>query len=518
MPGSEGVFSVVDASIDPISNSGYKCLPQANLGITKVANPASISMGQTTQFTLTLSNSGPQTGTNSFVIDALPPGLGTLTWVSSSVGGGASIGGTSIASVTTFTGTVTLPAGSTISIVLQAVGASATSVVNSASIDPAITISDTHLSNNAATASVVIGPTTNLAITKAASTPSLQIGQTSSFTLIVSNLGPAAVTGASITDNFPTNLGTVSFVSASGVSAATLTANSLVGNNFLGTATLPVGSTLTIVLSAAGGTISQVINSASVAPPAGVTDPISSNNTGTALVIIGGQADLSIKKSAAPTTLNDNQTTIFTLVVSNAGPQTATDATVFDQLPSGLNGVTLISSSGAGGGTVTALSTSASQLNATLTLPPASTITITFSALASGVGSQVNRATVTAPPTIVDPISSNNSSVATVTIPVPAALSISKTNNTATVAAGATTSYTIVVGNAGPNAANNAVFKDPVATGLNCTSVSCAAFSGAICPVSTVSAIQGAGIVISTFPSNSSLSFTVTCGVTATGQ
>lgn len=517
LPGSDGVFSLVAESTDPVTNSGYKCLPQANLGITKTANPASITVGQTTQFTLTLTNSGPQTGTNSTVIDGLPPGLGTLTFVSSNVAGGASIGATSIASLTTFTGTVTLPVGSTITIVLQATGASATSVVNSASINAASTITDANLSNNVATASVIIGPTTDLAITKAASTPSLQIGQTTNFTLTVSNLGPTTATGASIVDNIPANLGTVSFVSASGISGATLTASSVTGNNFLGTATLPVGSTLSIVLGAVGGTISQVINSATVSPPSGVSDPISSNNSGTVQVTIGGQADLAISKSANPSILNDNQTTLFTLVVSNAGPQTATNATVFDKLPSGLNGATFVSSSGTGGGTVTALTTSSGQLNATLTLPPVSTVTITFSAVASGVGSQVNNATVTAPSTVVDPVSSNNTAVATVTIPVPASLSISKTNNTSTLAAGSTTTYTIVVSNAGPNSANNSVFKDPTATGLNCTSVSCAASGGAICPTSTVSAMQGSGITIATFPSNSSLTFTVTCGITATG-
>ena len=518
MPGTEGVFSVVAESTDPVSNSGYKCLPQANLGISKTANPASISAGQTTQFTLTLTNSGPQTGTNSTVIDGLPAGLGTLTWVSSSVAGGASIGATSIASITTFTGTVTLPVGSTITIVLQAVGASATSAINSASIAAASTITDANLSNNVATASVVIGPTTDLSITKAASTPTLALGATTLFTLTVANLGPTAVTGARIVDVIPANLGTVSFVSASGLASATLTANSLSGNNFTGTATLPVNSTLTVVLRAVGGTTSQVINSANIAAPAGVTDPNPSNNTGTAQVTIGGQVDLSISKSASPTTLADNQTTVFTLIVSNSGPSTATNAVVSDVLPSGLNGVTLISTSGAAGGTVTATTTSSSRLTSTLTLPPNSSVTINFSALASGVGSQVNNASVTAPVSVVDINTANNAASATVVIPVPAALAISKTNNTSTLAAGSTTNYVIVVSNAGPNAANNALLKDPAAAGLQCTGVTCSASGGAICPSASVAALQGAGVPIATFPAVSSLTFTLSCGVTATGQ
>jgi uncharacterized repeat protein (TIGR01451 family) len=518
MPGTEGVFSLVPESSDPVSNSGYKCLPQANLGISKSASPSTISVGQTTQFTLTLTNSGPQTGTNSTVIDGLPAGLGTLTWVSSSVAGGASIGATSIASVTTFTGTVTLPVGSTITIVLQAVGASATSAINSASIAAANTITDANLSNNVATASVVIGPTTDLSISKAASTPTLALGATTLFTLTVSNLGPTAVTGARIVDVIPANLGTVSFVSASGVAGATLTANSLSGNTFTGTATLPVNSTLTIALRAVGGTTSQVINSANVSPPSGVTDAISSNNTGTAQVTIGGQVDLSISKSANPSTLADSQTTVFSLVVSNAGPSTATNAVVSDVLPSGLNGATLISTSGAAGGTVTATTSSSSRLTSTVTLPPGSSVTINFSALASGVGSQVNNASVTAPVSVVDINTANNSASATVVIPVPAALAISKSNNTSTLAAGSTTSYVIVVSNAGPNAANNALLKDPAATGLQCTGVSCSASGGAICPSTSVATLQGAGVPIATFPAVSSLTFTLTCGVTATGQ
>jgi uncharacterized repeat protein (TIGR01451 family) len=312
-------------------------------------------------------------------------------------------------------------------------------------------------------------------------------------------------------------LGTVSFVTASGLNSATLTANSIVGNNFTGTATLPANSTLSIVLRAVGSTTSQVINSANVTAPAGVTDPNPSNNTGTAQVTIGGQVDLSITKSASPSTLADSQTTVFTLVVSNAGPSTATGATVSDVLPSGLNGATLISTSGAAGGTVTATNTSSSRLTSTVTLPPGSSVTINFSALASGVGTQVNNASVTAPVSVVDINTTNNAASATVVIPVPAALAISKTNNTTTLVAGSTTTYTIVVSNAGPNAANNALLKDPAAPGLQCSTVSCSATGGAICPSASVAALQGAGVPIATFPAVSSLTFSLTCGVTANG-
>ncbi len=103
----------------------------------------------------------------------------------------------------------------------------------------------------------------------------------------------------------------------------------------------------------------------------------------------------------------------------------------------------------------------------------------------------------------------------------PTLLTITKSNGRTTLTAGQTTSYTVTVANLGPTNAPGAVLYDPIAPGLNCTSVSCAVTAGtASCPVSpTISALQSSGLSITpTFSANSTLSFVVTCGVTATGQ
>jgi uncharacterized repeat protein (TIGR01451 family) len=99
-------------------------------------------------------------------------------------------------------------------------------------------------------------------------------------------------------------------------------------------------------------------------------------------------------------------------------------------------------------------------------------------------------------------------------------LTISKTNGVDSLVAGQTTSYTITVANLGPTNAPGAVLKDPSASGLNCTTVTCAVTAGtASCPAPlTIAALQGAGLTITpSFNANSTLSFVVTCGVTATG-
>ena len=99
-------------------------------------------------------------------------------------------------------------------------------------------------------------------------------------------------------------------------------------------------------------------------------------------------------------------------------------------------------------------------------------------------------------------------------------LTISKTNGVTALTAGQTTSYTITVANLGGTAAPGTVLVDPAAPGLNCTTVTCTSTAANMCPASpSIAALQSTGLQISpSFPANSTASFVVTCGVTATGQ
>ena len=100
-------------------------------------------------------------------------------------------------------------------------------------------------------------------------------------------------------------------------------------------------------------------------------------------------------------------------------------------------------------------------------------------------------------------------------------LTISKTNGVNSLIAGQTTSYTITVANLGPTAAPGTVLTDPAVTGLSCTSVTCTSTAANMCPASpSISALQqSTGLQISpTFAANTTATFVVRCGVTATGQ
>ena len=100
-------------------------------------------------------------------------------------------------------------------------------------------------------------------------------------------------------------------------------------------------------------------------------------------------------------------------------------------------------------------------------------------------------------------------------------LSVTKDNGTTTLAAGSTTNYTVTFVNGGPSSANGAQIRDVSSAGLSsCTIVSCAPAGSptpAVCPSPLNNLLLPAGTNIATFPSNSSLTFVVRCGVTATG-
>ena len=130
-----------------------------------------------------------------------------------------------------------------------------------------------------------------------------------------------------------------------------------------------------------------------------------------------------------------------------------------------------------------------------------------------------NTATVSVPSGTIDPTPANNSAIDTDSV-TPAAtptadLSVTKTNGVTLVSAGTTTTYTVVVSNAGPDAANGAIVTDPAAAGLTKTSVVCAAAGGATCPASPTVAQVEAGLAIPALPFGGSVTLTIGATVTA---
>ncbi len=85
-----------------------------------------------------------------------------------------------------------------------------------------------------------------------------------------------------------------------------------------------------------------------------------------------------------------------------------------------------------------------------------------------------------------------------------------------TVTLGAPTTYTIVVRNNGPNAADGSLLSDPTIASLNCTSATCSASGGSACPAQTGAALATAmqtapGALIPTLPPNGVVTVQMVC-------
>jgi uncharacterized repeat protein (TIGR01451 family) len=102
-----------------------------------------------------------------------------------------------------------------------------------------------------------------------------------------------------------------------------------------------------------------------------------------------------------------------------------------------------------------------------------------------------------------------------------ALLTVDKTNGVSTLEAGGTVFYVLTFSNSGPCDASGSVVADPVVPGLDCNNLSFNSPPAGMVSTSpfppTVGAMQGPGIMLMSFPANSTANFTLTCGVTATG-
>jgi uncharacterized repeat protein (TIGR01451 family) len=234
-------------------------------------------------------------------------------------------------------------------------------------------------------------------------------------------------------------------------------------------------------------------------------------------VIAPVNQDLRITKTNTGVFTLGNNGGSFSIKVDNVGSAlVAGSVSVTDPLPASL---TPVSATGTGwtcsinGQDVSCTHPNAAGLAAGANLP---IITITVNVSAAAAPSVTNMASLS---NSNDGNPANNQFSDTVIVNV-ADLAVTKTDGVASVSAGGTTTYSLVVSNAGPSPADNAVFTDPAVAGLNVTSVTCSSVSGgAACPVgtnTTVNLMQGTGIVIPTLPSGSSVTFTVNATVTAT--
>ena len=176
-----------------------------------------------------------------------------------------------------------------------------------------------------------------------------------------------------VADTFPASLTCTWTCAGSGGGTCTAAGS----GNLNDSVNLPSGGSVTYtaicaISVAATGTLS---NTATVTAPAGVSDPTPGNNSATDSDALGAQADLAITKTDGVTTATPGGSVTYTITASNAGPSSATGATVADTFPASLT--CTWTCAGSGGGTCTAAGSG--NLNDSVNLPSGGSVTYTAS-------------------------------------------------------------------------------------------------------------------------------------------
>src|SRR4029450_4333150 len=145
---------------------------------------------------------------------------------------------------------------------------------------PAVT--DPDLGNNNPSDTATLTPQADLSVTKTDGVTSAVPGTSTTYTIVVSNQGPSAVTGASVSDPLPAGVIAATWTATASSGGGTVT-GPLSGTGALATTVdLPVNAsvsfTFTVLVSPSA--TGSLTNTAHVSPPAGVTDPhLGNNNT-----------------------------------------------------------------------------------------------------------------------------------------------------------------------------------------------------------------------------------------------
>ncbi len=417
-------------------------------------------VGQNVTFTLTLTNAGPNAATAIAVRDQLPTGL---SFVSSA----ADVGSYSEA-----TGLWTLESlapGATAALQLVARYDQPLALTNTAEVVAvdqfdADSTPGNNLPDEDDQDAVTLEPATaDLSLTKTVSNATPNLGESVTFTITVSNAGPDAATGVSILDALPAGLAFVSATPSAGTySAAT-------GVWTIGELASGGDASLQLAVTPTGAT--ELTNTAEVLT-ADQFDPDSTpgNNVpgedDQAVVIISPQLiDLSLTKTISNATPNIGENVTFVLTLANAGPSTATDIQVLDQLPAG---VTFVSSTTASG-----QFDSATGIWTPQPVAAGTTATLTIIARVAEAGLTTNTAEVIAAgQPDVDSTPGNGDPTeddfALVSFNTPVAdLSLTQTVDNPSPNRNELVTFTIIVTNNGPDDASGIVVASPIPTNFS---------------------------------------------------
>ncbi|UOQ90603.1 hypothetical protein MUN74_06745 [Agromyces endophyticus] len=373
----ENVVSVSSASVDgDLSDNTFTqrtfVQERSDLEVTKVCKPdGELPAGQTGTCTIFVDNHGPSSARDIVVTDTnLSDGdfaIGTVTPSQGTCGAPANgvitctIGDLAAASPTA-TGRATI-----------VVEVSATEDVD---INDVVTVNsptpDPVTSNNKAQESINVKAVTDLSVDKTGPATATA-GTDITYTIAIQNHGPSTATGVVVTDDLSAG---VQILAVSGTGGATCNAG-VPGDSTrptrcsFGNLAPNAARTMTIDVRILPDFIGPLHDDARVSSD--TFDDDLANNLDTVATEVAASADLSITKSDSPDPVIAGDPLTYTITVHNAGPSTATDVEITDELPDGTSFVEGVDGNGA---TVCALVQPGDVVCDLGTMAPGATVTV----------------------------------------------------------------------------------------------------------------------------------------------
>jgi uncharacterized repeat protein (TIGR01451 family) len=258
---------------------------QADLAITKTGTPTAVLAGNNITYTLTVKNNGPATATNVTLTDTLP---GSTTVVSISAPAGWTCPAASGGFQNCTNPSVASGASATFTLVLKVTAGTApgTVITNSANVGSPTTSDPTNANNTATASSTVVSPSqADVSIIKTASPEPVNQGTNLTYSLQVTNNGPAVAQGVTVTDVLPSQVIFTSVFIPASQGTCSYTAGTTTVSCNLGS--LSVGGLVIITINVNAATFSSATLSSNTATVATTSsDPNLTNNSSTAITTI----------------------------------------------------------------------------------------------------------------------------------------------------------------------------------------------------------------------------------------
>lgn len=435
---------------------------QADVAITKTESPDPVIAGNQLTYAITVTNNGPGSANGVVVSDPLPAGI---TFISATPPFTCTAGGGTVTCTLN-----TVAAGASVPITIQEqipanflskIPASTKTITNTASVTT--TSFDPTPSNNSASVQTTVIEQADLGVSKDCKpdpvTP-VPAGTDAYCNIYVNNFGPSDAQNVTLTDVIISNglfrvtsvavvpSGTCAPTSTSNVSGVTISCN-------LGVE--PAGGQTTVTVHFTADNAADVDDTATVA--ASTPDPVSTNNTAVGHVHFFSSADLSITKTASPNPVLAGNNVTYTITVANAGPSTAQNVVVTDNLPVQLTNVSVTSA----GNTCNA------------GVPGSLPLTCNMGSIANGASEQITVVATVKPSTpngtilfnngsvssdTSDPDNSNNAASVSTTVNTQADLLITMTSDASSYKPNTKITYHITMTNNGPSDAQSVLVTD----------------------------------------------------------